>query len=296
MIQAHLNIPSPCHQVKTDWQKEAGVELWIKRDDLIHPIISGNKWRKLSGIISAYQNEKYESIVTFGGAFSNHLVATACATAILGITAKAIIRGEEPKERNTVLQLCALYGMQLEFVSREAYRETCRKTGIENGVLYIPEGGACTEGTIGCKSILAETDLTGFSQIFVSCGTGTTIAGMAIHLAETNNSIQLNGIQVLKGTDYIKNELATLYQIDSVVVYDEFHCGGYAKTTTELIDFSKDFTIQTGIVLDPIYTSKMFLGIRKLVEEQKIERGEKLLAVHTGGLTGWFGKFDELKL
>ena len=296
MIEQQLNIPSPCHQVETNWLTESGVELWLKRDDLIHPIISGNKWRKLSGILNTYENNAYKSITTFGGAFSNHLVATACATAILGVPSEAIIRGEEPKELSPVLQLCRLYGMQLVFVSREEYKKAKRETGIADDVLYIPEGGACKKGTLGCEAILAEVDLQQFSQIFISCGTGTTVAGMANYLDKNELGVQLNGIQVLKGKDYIKNDLEEVFGITSAHIFDEFHCGGYAKTTEELMEFIKDFTKQTGVLLDPVYTGKMMLAIEKLIEMGKIKAGEKILAIHTGGLTGWFGKYNELKL
>ncbi len=296
MIEKQLNIPSPCHQIETDWLKKADVKLWLKRDDLIHPIISGNKWRKLSGILANYKTEEYKSITTFGGAFSNHLVATACATAILGIQSKAIIRGEEPKELNPVLQLCKLYGMQLEFVTREEYKAINREIGIVEGELFIPEGGACKEGTIGCESILAEEDISMFSKLFVSCGTGTTIAGMANYIKQKSSSLSLNGIQVLKGKDYIKNDLEEVFGITSANIYDEFHCGGYAKTNAELVDFIKDFTKQTGVLLDPIYTGKMMLAIKKLIESNEIASGEQILAIHTGGLTGWFGKYRELNL
>jgi 1-aminocyclopropane-1-carboxylate deaminase len=296
MIEKQLNIPSPCHQIETDWLKKAEVKLWLKRDDLIHPIISGNKWRKLSGILANYKTEEYTSITTFGGVFSNHLVATACATSIMGISSRAVIRGEEPKELNPVLQLCKLYGMQLEFVSREDYKNANRETGIVDEVLFVPEGGSCSEGTIGCEAILEEENLEQFSKVFVSCGTGTTIAGMANYLKRKSSNVSLNGIQVLKGKDYIKNDLEELFEITSAHIYDEFHCGGYAKTTEELIAFIKDFTQQTGVLLDPIYTGKMMLAIKKLIETGKIKAGEKILAIHTGGLTGWFGKFRELNL
>ena len=294
MIEQQLNIPSPCHLVETDWLKSAGVKLWLKRDDLIHPIISGNKWRKLSGILAAYDSNFYNSITTFGGAFSNHLVATACVTALLGVPSKAIIRGEEPKELSPVLRLCKLYGMQLAFVSREEYKKANGETGITDDVLYIPEGGACKEGTLGCEAILAEVDLQQFSQIFVSCGTGTTVAGMANYLDKNELRVQLNGIQVLKGQDYIKNDLEKVFGITSANIYDEFHCGGYAKTSNELIGFIKDFTQQTGVLLDPIYTGKMIFAIKKLIEGHGIVSGEQILAIHTGGLTGWFGKYNEL--
>ncbi len=292
-IRQHLNIPSPLSSVETSWTKEHNISLFVKRDDLIHPLLSGNKWRKLSGILAHYDSESYDSISTYGGAFSNHLVATAVCGSILGIPCEGIIRGEEPKERNSVLRLCALYGMRLTFISRGDYKKSCRTTGIQNKVLYVPEGGADVLGTVGCKDIVKELDITGAYRLFVPCGTGTTLAGMAQQIIESSGEAKLFGIQVLKGEDYIKSEVKELYGLD-VDVYDNFHGGGYAKTNEELVDFIREFTKETGILLDPIYTGKMMLAIKKMVLGGEIEINETIVAVHTGGLTGWFGKHTEL--
>jgi len=293
-ILKHLNIPSPVTQVNTGWSKKAGITLTIKRDDLIHPIISGNKWRKLSGFLQYYDSATYESIITYGGAFSNHLVATAASCAILQIPCTGIIRGEEPRELNPVLKMCKLYGMKLSFVSREEYKESNRSEGLKEKVLYIPEGGASRLGTLGCQDILKETDFSEIDKIFLACGTGTTISGMVEYAKEKQLHFEVCGIQVLKGDGYIAKEIELEYGIEDITIYDQFHCGGYAKTNGELISFIKDFTYETGVLLDPIYTGKMMLAIKKLCEEGKIKKGEKILAIHTGGLTGWFGKADEL--
>jgi 1-aminocyclopropane-1-carboxylate deaminase len=293
-ILNHLNIPSPITKVKTAWSESAGIELHIKRDDLIHPIISGNKWRKLSGVFAHYSSQAYSSLVTYGGAYSNHLVATAASCAAMGLVCKGVIRGEEPKALNPVLIMCKLYGMNLRFVSREAYREINRTEGIQDGVLHVPEGGASKLGTKGCQEILNEIDLTHTNKIFVSCGTGTTISGMSQSLLEVENPPTIYGIQVLKGEGYIAKDIKQEYGITDVVIYDQYHCGGYAKTNGELIELIKEFARETGVLLDPIYTGKMMLAIRKLCENKTIKKGDKILAIHTGGLTGWFGKASEL--
>lgn len=293
-ILNHLTIPSPLHQVRTAWSAAAAVELYMKRDDLIHPIISGNKWRKLSGILGHYDKTTYREIITFGGAFSNHLVATASSCAILKIPCTGIIRGEEPKQLNGVLKLCEMYGMRLTFVTREEYKEHNRQLGVYEEKLFIPEGGACEQGTLGCFEILKEIELKGASRVFVACGTGTTIAGMSKYMDSINDDTPLCGIQVLKGNGYIAKDLQDLYGIHNVTIYDEFHCGGYAKTSPELMDFIKEFTAETGILLDPVYTGKMMLAIKKLCISGDIKQGDKVVAVHTGGLTGWFGKVEEL--
>ena len=143
-------------------------------------------------------------------------------------------------------------------------------------------------------SLLNEIDLKGISKVFVACGTGTTIAGMSKFMDSTNDGTPLYGIQVLKGNGYIAKDLQDVYGIHNVTIYDEFHCGGYAKTSPELMDFIKEFTSETGILLDPVYTGKMMLAIKKLCISGDIKKGDKVIAIHTGGLTGWFGKVDEL--
>ena len=295
-IEQQLNIPSPIHTVSTSWTDVYGITLSIKRDDLIHPIISGNKWRKLSGIFREFAEESYSEVVTYGGAFSNHLVATAASCAILGKKSTGIIRGEEPKVQNAVLKLCKLYGMHLQFVTRTEYKEVNRTYGIQDDKLYVPEGGACQAGTMGCKNIITELVTAKYDKIMVACGTGTTLAGMAEHLQALHQLSKLVGVQVLKGKDYIKHEVENTYGIQGVNVLDDFHGGGYAKMNTELVHFIKDFNRETGVLLDPIYTGKLLLTIQKCCENGTIARGERVLAIHTGGLTGWFGKWEELDL
>mgnify|MGYP000559852186 CR=1 FL=1 len=176
----------------------------------------------------------------------------------------------------------------------EEYKEHNRQLGIYEEKLFIPEGGACEQGTLGCFEVLREIELKEISKVFVACGTGTTIAGMSKFMDSTNDDTPLYGIQVLKGNGYIAKDLQDVYGIHNVTIYDEFHCGGYAKTSPELMDFIKEFTSETGILLDPVYTGKMMLAIKKLCISGDIKKGDKVIAIHTGGLTGWFGKVDEL--
>jgi 1-aminocyclopropane-1-carboxylate deaminase len=293
-LKGHINIPSPISEISTSWTRQFGVQIFLKRDDLIHPIISGNKWRKLSGILANYDKNTYESITTYGGAYSNHLLASAAVCSIQQIPCKAIIRGESPSELNPILKMCKMYGMELEFVSRNTYQKRNRKTGIFDCNLFIPEGGACEEGTLGCMDILGEVDLSNIHQIYVPCGTGTTLAGMAKYLESKNHEAKLNGVQVLKGDGYIENEINSLYGVTGINIYDHFHCGGYAKTTDDLISFIQDFMKQTGVLLDPIYNGKMMFAVYKLLDQGFINRGQRILAIHTGGMTGWFGKFNKV--
>jgi 1-aminocyclopropane-1-carboxylate deaminase len=291
MINQHLNIPSPLHEVDTPWLKEANCQLFIKRDDLIHPLISGNKWRKLSGLLK--EATDFETIKTFGGAYSNHLVATAVVTSILGKKSIGVIRGEKPKRWSKVLELCRLYGMELDFVSRQEYALIKHTNALKGEVLTIAEGGAHSLGLEGCADIIKELPVDDFDKIVVSCGTGTTYAGMYNELKQTNQEHKLVGIQVLKGENYIAHELQQKFKIRRAHILDNYHLGGYAKTNDELFQLISDFTKQTGVLLDPIYTGKALYAIRDLIQKG-IWSKQKIVLIHTGGLTGWFGKWDDL--
>lgn len=286
-------IPSLEHRVLIDWATAAEIELFIKRDDLIHPIISGNKWRKLKGHLNHFSPSDYDQICTYGGAFSNHLVATAAACASLQIPCIGKIRSYQNTLQNPILDLCQLYGMRLEFLIPNIYTNEKEISGISERILYIPEGGAGALGTIGTQEIITELEQT-YDHVFVASGTGTTLAGMA--KAMDHNATQLHGIQILKGEKYIQKVLAQNYQITQVHFHDNYHFGGYAKTTPELIHFVKDFAQQTGILLDPIYTGKMLFAIRDLALQNHFPKNQKILAIHTGGLTGWVGKWGDLSL
>ena len=284
-------LPSLEQRVVVDWANTAEIELFIKRDDLIHPIISGNKWRKLKGHLNHFSPSDYDQICTYGGPFSNHLVATAAACASLKIPCIGKIRSYQNSLQNPILELCQVYGMQLEFLHPNRYTEAKKTSGIFEHTLHIPEGGAGPLGTIGPQEIITELEQT-YHHIFVACGTGTTLAGMA--KATDHHTTQLQGIQVLKGEKYIQQLLAQEYQITHVNIHDHYHFGGYAKTTPALFHFIKHFAKQTGILLDPIYTGKMLYAIRDLALQNHFTKNQKILAIHTGGLTGWVGKWGAL--
>ena len=293
-VLSHLNIPSPVSKVETEWSIKHGINLWVKRDDLIHPIVSGNKWRKLSEIIKTLDFDRCKSISTYGGAYSNHLIATANVCSILRVPSVGYVRGEKPIMPSEVLTICEAHGMQLEYLSRSEYNEVKNTYGYKNNSFFIPEGGACDMGAIGCKQIVSEVEISKYSHIFVSCGTGTTIVGMCNYILKQKEQPALIGVQVLKGKNYIQNMLREKYNMEYPKILDKYHTGGYAKMNNELIDFCRSFLQETGIMLDPIYTGKMILAIKKELEEGNIEPGSRILAIHTGGLTGWFGKYKEL--
>lgn len=265
---------------------EKMVEVWIKRDDLLHPFVSGNKYRKLKYLVQDAMVQGKTQLVTFGGAYSNHLVATASAGAALGIKTTAILRGDE-RLNNPMLTICQLYGMEILQVSREDYRDkdACfdRFFKGDKTVYRIEEGGYSAIGAKGCADLVSE--LTNeYSDIFCSVGTGTTLAGLINGTPENTN---VHGVVVLKGAEYLEAEVNQLLtHPKSFTLHHTFHGGGYGKFDKETIDFIKEFATKTGILLDPVYTAKMMKGLFTLIEQDYFAPGSKILAVHTGGLWG----------
>ena len=282
-------LPSPIHKVLF-----RGNSLFVKRDDLIDPFVSGNKWRKLKYILqdAAKQNKKH--LVTFGGAYSNHLLATAAASAQHNFKSTAFVRGEEVN--NPMLTLCKLFGMQLHFIDRESYRDKSKwfekHYANDNDAYFVNEGGASKEAVIGCAEIIEE--LKGeFDHIFCAAGTGTTAAGLLKGINELQLQTILHVIPVLKGGHFIKEEIATYESnLSKLQLHFDYHFGGYAKTTAELITFIQNFTSSTGILLDPIYTSKTCYAIFDLIDKGIINKDAKILMLHTGGIFGILGKID----
>lgn len=269
--------------------------LFVKRDDLIDPYISGNKWRKLKYIIQEIKNTNKSHLVTFGGAYSNHLVATAAAAARTGLKSTAFVRGEEIK--NEMLLLCSLFGMELIFTDRTSYKD---KQNLYNKYFsndaqayFIDEGGASYEAVKGCAEIIDQLTDT-YDHIFCAAGTGTTAAGLLAGLQKNKLTTKLHVISVLKNGHFLRDEISRYVAVDDhLVLHTGYDFGGYAKSTPELFSFIKSFTASTGILLDPIYTAKMFYAITDLREKNLLHPNSKILALHTGGLLGIFGMKDK---
>jgi len=269
--------------------------LSVKRDDLIDPYISGNKWRKLKYILAKAEEEKKTHLVTFGGAYSNHLVATAAAASRSGLKSTAFVRGEEVQ--NEPLLLCSLFGMKLIFTDRESYRDKHKlfqqHFADDEKSYFIDEGGASPEATIGCAEIIGALTET-YDHIFCAAGTGTTAAGLLKGIQQHQLNTKLHIIPVLKGGSFIEDEIVQHTPLsDHLNLHLDYHFGGYAKTSPELISFIKTFTSKTGLLLDPVYTAKMFYGIVDLQKRGIIGKDDKILAIHTGGLMGLFGMKDK---
>lgn len=266
-----------------------GVKLYMLRTDLNHPHISGNKLYKLKYNLEAASRANKGCLLTFGGAYSNHIAAVAAAGKVYGFKTIGIIRGEQHAILNPTLQFATDQGMQLEYVSRDLYRQKemlmryiKQKYGESNFI--IPEGGSNELGVLGCQEITKHIPIH-FDHICCPCGTGTTLTGIVLSLKDVQKAL---GIQVLKASNYIHNEVKR--QLDMVgqhrtnwCVWDNYHFDGYAKIKAELITFIEQFEHRQRIPLDHVYTGKMMYGLYDLIRQDHFKKGETIVAVHTGG-------------
>lgn len=280
-------------------QKKNESELFILREDLIHPTISGNKFRKLKYNLEEFSKGNFDTLLTFGGAYSNHIFATAAAGKEFGIKTIGIIRGEELVNKindNPTLTFAQNCGMKLKFISREQYRnktnpQFLNKLKSEFGNIYIlPEGGTNELAIKGCEEILNEKTKE-FDFICCSVGTGGTISGI-IKSSESHQNIL--GFPVLKDSGFLKEEIKKYTFRSSWELIPDFHFGGYAKTNKQLLDFLNGFKDEFNVTLDPVYTGKMMFGVSKLIENRFFPQGSKILTVHTGGLQGIEGMNQRL--
>lgn len=276
--------------------EQKGIELAIKRLDLVHSSLSGNKLFKLKYNLEKAISGGFDKILTFGGAFSNHIYATAAAAEALNLKSIGIIRGEKVDPLNPTLAHAESLGMALHFVDRSTYRlkkeaSFITELGEKYGSFYlIPEGGTNELAIRGTSEIL-ETEDHVYSHVTTCIGTGGTFAGLAKSISGRQ---QLLGFSALKG-DFIHKEIKELFEKHQIegkgnyLIFDNFHFGGYGKYNQELIEFIWWFFESFGIILDPIYTGKMMAGIWKLIEEDYFPAGSKILAIHSGGLQGNLG-------
>jgi len=278
---------------------EFGVELYIKREDKIHPHISGNKYRKLKYNLIEAGKLKLKTLLTFGGAYSNHISAVASIGATFGFKTIGIIRGEELKDKiknNPTLKFAQSCGMQFKFVTRSDYREKTsegflNKLKEEFGTFYlIPEGGTNALAIKGCEEILTEADK-GFDYVCCAVGTGGTISGL-INSANSNQKIL--GFPALKGA-FLTKDISKFVNRNNWELIVDYHFGGYAKINNDLISFINKFNKEHHIPLDPIYTGKMMYGILDMIYKNRFPKGSKVLAIHTGGLQGIEGMNMRLK-
>lgn len=293
-----VKIPSPLQEIHSDLFEEKEVRVFVKRDDLIHPVISGNKWRKLKFNVEKFHQSKSDYLLTFGGAYSNHIAATARACKELGVPCIGIIRGDELNaSSNSTLQQAAEDGMNLIFTKREEYDLRDEKYYHEelrrrHGNLWIvPEGGSNYYGMMGCMEIPKEIDFN-VDYIFTAAGTGTTAAGLFF-----GGQSKIHVVSALKGGDFLFDEIKAMVEwywspaeeLDfskRVELLTDYHFGGYAKHRKELVDFMNAFYGEHEIPLDKVYTAKMFYALYDQLKQNKIPKGSTIVALHTGGLQG----------
>ncbi|GAB6140158.1 pyridoxal-phosphate dependent enzyme [Methylosoma difficile] len=267
-----------------------GIELWLKRDDLLHPIISGNKWRKLKYIIDHALSENADTLVSMGGAYSNHLHALAFVGQALGLKTLGFIRGEASEKLTPTLQDLQKFGMTLQFVSRSEYRTLRTYKGcydlpqLSAGQYWLPEGGAQSLALQGIGELLAEINQP-FDVICVACGTGTTLAGLIKHAPA---SVSVQGFAALKKAGFLNADVSALLDkpYGNWHIHLDYHGGGFGEASAGLLAFIDAFEAQTGIALEPVYTGKLLFGIYDLIKKNYFKPGQRLLAIHTGGLQG----------
>ena len=276
------------------------ISVFIRREDLIHPFISGNKLRKLKYNLIQAKAENQQTLLTFGGAFSNHIAATAFAGKEYGFKTLGIIRGDELESKilvNPTLKFAQECGMQFKFISRDDYRHKAETEFIENlkqefGDFYlVPEGGTNELAIKGCEEILEKEDAE-YDFVCCSIGTGGTISGI-INSSCTHQKVL--GFPALKG-DFLKEEIRKFARNENWELITDYHFGGYGKVNPELIAFINQFYQENKIPLDPIYTGKMVFGVMDLIEKNYFPEHSKILLIHTGGIQGIAGMNIKLKI
>ncbi len=286
---------TPVHELLDPGAAKAGIQLLIKREDLNHPTVSGNKWWKLKYNLEAAMRQGQETLLTFGGAFSNHIYATAAAARELGLKSIGIIRGEETSPLNPTLTFAESCGMKLKYISREHYKHKTEVQFIESlheefGKFYlIPEGGTNTLALKGCteyaRQVLAEIE---FDYLCMAVGTGGTIAGIlrGLHGGQT-----VLGFSSLKGGAFLEDDIKVMLadceevKINPWKIETDYHFGGYGKRTCRLDEFIRQWDMQH-IPLDPVYTAKALFGVLDLAKKGFFKRDSTVLFLHTGGLQG----------
>jgi 1-aminocyclopropane-1-carboxylate deaminase len=294
-----INLPMNDAPVQEVYLGNAKIRILIKREDLLHPDVPGNKLRKLYYNLQQASRQQADTLLTFGGAYSNHIAATAVAGKLTGFRTIGIIRGEP--NQNPTLNYARRQGMHLHFISREQYREKESEEFVNSlreklGDFYlIPEGGTNKLAVQGCMEIVHDLKGTAYDYLCCCCGTGGTLAGL---VASAGKQVNVLGFSVLKGfaelDNLVKDKVkeATGQDCPPFFINHDFHFGGYAKASRELVDYINTFRQTHRVQLDPVYTGKMFYGVETLINENYFPEGSTLVLVHSGGLQGIAG-FNE---
>jgi 1-aminocyclopropane-1-carboxylate deaminase len=288
LAAASWNYPFCIHPLRLPEITAADIHADVLRLDKLHPVVSGNKWFKLKGHLQKALRRSPSSILTFGGAWSNHIIATAYAAQQTGVPSIGIIRGERPPVLSATLQSAAVYGMHLEFISRAAYAEKGGPAFQQDlttrfpGVYIIPEGGAGTAGIKGSEYILREIPAAHYTHILCAVGTGTMLLGLA---GAASPGQEVLGIPVLKGMNDV-SAINRDYPSATPRLIPHYHFGGYARLSQELLDSMNRLYRDAGIPTDFVYTGKLFYGVLDMIRRHFFPPHSRLLIVHSGGLQG----------
>ena len=284
-----LNTDIGVDYIESDVLQQKNIRLGILRLDKLHPLVSGNKWYKLKDNISKALALGKKGLLTFGGAYSNHLIATAAAAQAFGLGSKAIVRGFHAQENlSPTLMKCASLGMELQFVSREEYDKKNDESYLHHlhhtspNHFIIPEGGDNQDGINGAAAI-AELLPQNLDMVTLPIGTGTTFCGIRNGLS---HQVKMLGFPTMKGGDYLSQHIQQHVSCNNWVLHSNYHFGGFAKHKPALIEFMNNFYHQHKIPLDFVYTAKMMFGIFDLINKDELPNGTRLVCIHTGGLQG----------
>jgi 1-aminocyclopropane-1-carboxylate deaminase len=297
-----MPMEAPLQQLHSKVWEAQGIALWVKREDLLHPTISGNKWRKLKYNLQEAKRLQHDTLLTFGGAYSNHIAAVAAAGQEFGFKTIGIVRGEEHLPLNPTLTFATAAGMELHYISREAYRQKTDPVYLAQlaqkfGQPYlIPEGGTNALAVKGCTEIVTDIPID-YDYICCASGTGGTLAGI---IAGLEGNRHVLGFPALKGGAFLQEEIEQLIERYNGQRYQnwqlitDYHFGGYAKVKPELLDFMRSFQQEHNLPLEPVYTGKMFYGLVDLIRKGYFPEGSRIVAIHTGGLQGNAGFKERL--
>ena len=288
-----FQIPTPIQEINLKIHNPYNIRLFIKREDLIHRIVSGNKWRKLKYNFEHVVNNKIDTILSFGGAYSNHLHALSWLANLRNIKSIGIVRGDASYRNNPTLSFCVKNKMDLHFLSRKLYRESKFDNEVINKlkkkhekIFIIPEGGFNNFGIKGCREIMNEVD-ENFDTICCSIGSGCTAVGLIQTLKDHQNFL---GFSSFKNSKLLEDVISknTSSKINWKINCD-YKFGGFGKANSDLIKFIDSFAQLYKIELDPVYTSKLFFGLFDMISKKKIKKESRILVIHTGGLQGLQG-------
>lgn len=291
---------TPLQKIEEKFLEEKQISLYVKRDDLLHPFINGNKWFKLKyNLIKAAENN-INQLLTFGGAYSNHISSFSYACKLFGFDGIVVIRGEEYPKLNPTLEFVVNNGVKIHYVSRKMYRNKYDENLLNElknqygDFFLIPEGGSNQLAVEGCSEIVSNIELN-FDFIFTACGTAGTLTGIAKSLKENQKAV---GVAVLKGANFLIDEVRRLSENQKInfEILLNYPFGGYAKFNDELINFIKEFYIKHQIIIEPIYTGKLFFAVYDLINKGYFPKNSRIVVYHSGGLQGYQGlkKFKQI--